>query len=160
MGSYKMDFDLSDIEYEVPRSPKTGCRKHCPINRGPCTFYNPITHYCRTHCTSECLLETPRSCYIEGQFERPKSHISLMSSGRTSRRSESRHRRRSSRTPSHSSRSSHRSKENETYRNYSKYNSNTPNRVQQKRKGPDELEIVLYILFAIWLFLITSALLQ
>ena len=79
---------------------------------------------------------------------------------KTSRRSESRHRRRSSRTPSHSSRSSHRSKENETYRNYPNYNSNTPNREQQKRKGPDELEIVLYVLFVIWLFLITSALLR
>ena len=80
-----------------------------------------------------------------------------------SRRSESRSRSRAESIKStRSSRSRKNRNENHTYRHkYHTYHDEHETRSREKiRSGPDELEIVLYVLFIIWLFLITSALLQ
>ena len=51
---------ISDTEiYSFVTDEKSGCSTHCPINKGPCKYYNSITNFCRIHCSTDCLF-TPR----------------------------------------------------------------------------------------------------
>merc|ERR1712133_1068 len=170
MGSSIMYDPIIDSDTEIysfVTDEKGGCSTHCPVNKGSCKYYNSITDFCRIHCTTDCLF-TPR----DPERATPVSRNCSRNQWKPDKES---HRRRSSpiRRPI-STYSSPKYRERVRYEtdrrsvlsgrsSRSSYSRSKPHswrrsilQNENRKKPMDELEIVIYVTFFIWIFLIIA----